>query len=190
LNDLLSTEYRLDVSGISNHRISYVRVPRTKSDSSFRNSKEWLDTAIEISGSKDGGTFESAYRITNHIIRYYHDSFLAACETQRVPVCNPMSATEFQAMMSAASVSGTGERELKKHLGAKLGKGFCPTRRSVDMLSDGHTEVHYGSIEVTATFGEQINHPLRSCARPSGCGWRSRRHCFSIWCVRFCRLDR
>jgi hypothetical protein len=94
LNDLLSTEYRLDVSGISNHRISYVRVPRTKSNSSFRNSKEWLDTAIEISGSKHGGTFESAYRITNHIIRYYHDSFLAACETQRVPVCNPMSATE------------------------------------------------------------------------------------------------
>jgi hypothetical protein len=77
LNDLLSTEYRLDVSGISNHRISYVRVPRTKSNSSFRNSKEWLDTAIEISGSKHGGTFESAYRITNQIIRYYHDSFLA-----------------------------------------------------------------------------------------------------------------
>ena len=58
-----------------------------------------------------------------------------------------MSATEFQAMMSAANVSGTGERELKKHLGAHLGKGFCPTRRSFDMLSDGHTEVHYGSIE-------------------------------------------
>ena len=110
LNDLLSTEYQLDVSGISNHKISYVRVPRCKSDSSFRNSKEWLDTAIEISGSKHGGTFESAYRITNHIIRYYHDSFLAACETQRVPRCNPMSATEFQAMISAASVSGTGER--------------------------------------------------------------------------------
>ena len=60
-----------------------------------------------------------------------------------------MSATEFQAMISAASVSGTGERELKKHLGAHLGKGFCPTRRSVDMFSDGHTEVHYGSIEFT-----------------------------------------
>ena len=60
-----------------------------------------------------------------------------------------MSAIEFQAMMSALSVSGTCERELKKHLGAHLGKGFCPTRRSVDMLSDGHTEVYYGSIEFT-----------------------------------------
>jgi hypothetical protein len=58
-----------------------------------------------------------------------------------------MSATQFQAMMCAASVSGTGERELKKHLRAHLGKGFCPTRRSLDMLAEGHTKVHYGSIE-------------------------------------------
>ena len=108
LNDLLSTTYQLDVSGLSNNRISYVRVPQTKCICSFWNSKEWIDTAIQISGSKHGGTFESAYRITNHIIRYYNDSFLAACETQRVPVCNPMSATEFQAMISALSVSGTG----------------------------------------------------------------------------------
>jgi len=47
-----------------------------------------------------------------------------------------MSATEFQAMMSATSVSGTGERELKKHLGAHLGKGFCPTRDSWDSSDD------------------------------------------------------
>jgi hypothetical protein len=149
LNDLLSTEYQLDVSGISNHRISYVRVPRTKSNCSFHNSKEWLDTTIQISGSKHGGTFESAYRITNHIIRYYHDSFLTACETQQVPVCKPMRATQFQAMMCAASVSGTGERELKKHLRAHLGKGFCPTRQNVHMLAEGHTKVHCGSIEFT-----------------------------------------
>jgi len=52
LNDLLSTTYQLDVSGLSNKRISHVRVPRTKSDRSFWNSKEWIDTAIQISGSK------------------------------------------------------------------------------------------------------------------------------------------
>jgi hypothetical protein len=52
LKESLSTEYQLDVSGISNHKISYVRVPRTKSNCSFHNSKEWLDTAIQISGSK------------------------------------------------------------------------------------------------------------------------------------------
>ena len=60
-----------------------------------------------------------------------------------------MSATQFQAMMCAASVSGTNERELKKHLCSHLGKGFCPTRQSVDMLADGHCEVHYGSMEFT-----------------------------------------
>jgi len=44
-----------------------VRVPRTQSDRSFLNSKEWVDTAIQIAGSKHGGTFESAKRIANHI---------------------------------------------------------------------------------------------------------------------------
>ena len=82
LNDLLSTAYQLDISGLSNKRISYVRVPQTKSDHSFYNLKEWVDTAIQIFRSKHGGTFESAYRITNHIIRYYHDSFFVACKTQ------------------------------------------------------------------------------------------------------------
>ena len=69
LNELLSTEYQLDINGISNKKISYVRVPRTQSDRSFLNPKEWVNTAIEISGSKQrSGTFESAKRITNHII--------------------------------------------------------------------------------------------------------------------------
>ena len=40
LNDILSTTYELNVSGISNKKISYVRVPQTNSDNSFCNSKE------------------------------------------------------------------------------------------------------------------------------------------------------
>jgi hypothetical protein len=44
-----------------------VRVPRTQSDCSFLNSKEWVDTAIQITESKHGGIFESAKCITNHI---------------------------------------------------------------------------------------------------------------------------
>jgi hypothetical protein len=80
-------------------------VPRTTSDHTFTNSKEWLNTTIKISGSKKGGTFESAYRIANHLIKYYKDSFLAACKTQRVPVIKPMTATEFQAMLYAGKVS-------------------------------------------------------------------------------------
>jgi hypothetical protein len=149
INHLLSTKYELNLKGISNQQISYVRVPRTTSDHAFTNSKEWLDTAIKISGSKQGGTFESAYRISNHLIKYYKDSFLAACETQRVPVIKPMTATGFQAMLCAGNLSGDAERVLKKHLSSHLGPGFCPTRRSVNMLSEGHSVVHYGSCAFT-----------------------------------------
>ena len=60
-----------------------------------------------------------------------------------------MSATQFQAMLCTVMVSGTGEKELKKHLSAHLGKGFCPTRRSVDIMAKGHWDVHYDSMEFT-----------------------------------------
>jgi hypothetical protein len=60
LNDLLSTTYGLNVSDMSYKKISYVRVPRTSSDRSFQNSKEWVDTAIQITGSKHAGTYEAA----------------------------------------------------------------------------------------------------------------------------------
>ncbi len=138
LNRLLSTTYELNTTDMSNNKISYVQVPWTSSDHSFVNTKEWIDTAIQIAGSKHSGTFKSAYRIVNHMIKFYRDSFLLACENQKIPINKEMSSTQFQAMLSAAKVSGTGERELKKHLSAHLGKGFCPTRRSVDMLAKGH----------------------------------------------------
>jgi hypothetical protein len=41
--------------------------------------------AIQISGSKQNDTFNAAYRIANHLLRFYKDSVLAACETQKVP---------------------------------------------------------------------------------------------------------
>ena len=168
LNHLLSTKYELNLRGISNQHISYVRVPRTTSDHAFTNSKEWLDTAIKISGSKKGDTFESTYRIVNHLIKYYKDSFLAACETQRVPVIKPMTATEFQAMLYAGKVSGTGERELKKHLSSHLGTGFCPTRQSVNMLSEGHSVVHYGSCEFTFEGNNKAEFVERHCYSGGG----------------------
>jgi hypothetical protein len=42
-----------------------------------------------------------------------------------------------------------GEQAIKKHLKAHLGQGFCPSRRSVSMLSKGHGVVNYGSINFT-----------------------------------------
>ena len=41
LNTLLSTTYELNTTDMSNNKICYVRVPRTSSDNSFRNLKEW-----------------------------------------------------------------------------------------------------------------------------------------------------
>ncbi len=55
----------------------------------------------------------------------------------------------FTAILQAGKVSGTGERELKKHLRAHLGLGFCPRRQCVDMLADGHSTVHYNCINFT-----------------------------------------
>ncbi len=49
-------------------------------------------------------------------------------------------------MMSASEVSGKGEQEIKKHLKAHLEPGFCPSRRCIGMLSEGHGVVNYGCI--------------------------------------------
>jgi hypothetical protein len=155
LNDLLSSTYQLEVSGLSHNKLSYVQVPWSKSDRSFLNSKEWVNTAIQITGSNHGGTFEAAYRISNHIIRNYHDSFLVAYESQRVSICKPMTTMQFQGMLSAGGVSGTSKKELKQHLSAHLGKGFCPTRQSVDMLAKGHSKVQYSKMEFTPYNGKE-----------------------------------
>jgi hypothetical protein len=96
LHNLLSSEYQLDVNRLSHNKLSYVRVPQTKSNCSFLNLKEWVNTAIQISGLKHGGTFESAYCIANHIIRYYNNSFIAACKSQQVSICKPMTTTQLK----------------------------------------------------------------------------------------------
>ncbi len=142
LIDLLSKDYELNFIDSAKNSESQIRVPKTSSDRSFQNSKEWLDAAIKAARTKHKGTYEAAYRISNHLLRFYRDSVLAACETQ-------MSATQFSSMMNTSGVSGKGEQEIKKHLKAHLGPGFCPSRRCVGMLSQGHGVVNYGCINFT-----------------------------------------
>jgi hypothetical protein len=120
--------------------------------------KEWVDTAVQISGSNHGGTFEAAYCISNHIIRNYHASFLAVCESQRVSMCEPMTTIKFQGMLSAGKVSGTSKKEFKRHLSAQLGKGFSPTGQSIDMLAEGHSKVHYSKMEFTYNGKEKAEY--------------------------------
>ncbi len=57
LIELLIKDYKLNVIDYANNYVSYVRVPKTSSDWSFLNTKEWLNVAIEIAGSKHEGTF-------------------------------------------------------------------------------------------------------------------------------------
>ena len=99
--------------------------------------------------TKHGGTYEAAYLISNHLLRFYQGSILATCETQRLPVSKPMSATQFSSMMNVSGVSGKGKQEIKKHLKAHLGQDFCPSRRCIGMLSQGHGVVNYGCINFT-----------------------------------------
>jgi hypothetical protein len=87
--------------------------------------------------------------MNKHLIKFYKDSFLAVCKTTGVPVIKVMRTMAFQAMLNVRKVIGTGERELKKHLSSHLGKGFCPTQRSVNMLLEGHGVVHYSSKHFT-----------------------------------------
>jgi hypothetical protein len=56
---------------------------------------------------------------------------------------------QFSSMMNASGDSGKGKQEIKKHLKAHLGPGFCPSRRCVRMLSEGHGAVNYGCINFT-----------------------------------------
>jgi hypothetical protein len=74
---------------------------------------------------------------------------LCCMRDPKIAVQKPMSATAFSSMLSASQVSGIGEQEIKKHLKAHLGTGFCSTQQSMSMLSEGHGVVNYGSIEFT-----------------------------------------
>ena len=61
LIDLLSKDYELNIIDSANNSVSYIHVPKTSSDWSFQNSKEWLDAAIKVAGTKHKGTYEAAY---------------------------------------------------------------------------------------------------------------------------------
>jgi hypothetical protein len=157
LIDLLSKYYELNIIDSANNSVSYVCIPTTSSNRSIQNLKEWLDVAINVTREKHGGTYEAAYHIANHLLCFYQDSVLAACEHQRLPVSKLMTATQFSPNLNASGVSGKGKQEIKKHLKAHLGPGFCfcPSQRCVGMLSEGHGVVNYGCINFTYNRKQQ-----------------------------------
>jgi hypothetical protein len=108
---------RIKRKDIMNNRILYVQMPRTTTDHSFCNSNEWVDTAIKFAGSKHSSMFESAYGISNHIIRFYCDSFIpTACENQNVPICKETSSTQFQAILHVPQRLVAQEKKISKNM--------------------------------------------------------------------------
>ena len=71
LIDLLSKDYELNIIDSARNSVSYVCAPKTSSNQSFQNSKECLNVAIKVAGTKHGGTYKAAYRITNHLLHFY-----------------------------------------------------------------------------------------------------------------------
>jgi hypothetical protein len=136
----------LKVNGLGGHDIMFVRVPPSSSDKSFNNTKSWVDEALKYNGSTHGGTFESAFRVSNHLCRFYRDLFVATMEKQGMPIAQPMSMVKYAAMMSTLNITGEKERVLEKYTRHHLGPAFCPTQKSVSLLAVGHTKVHTGSM--------------------------------------------
>jgi hypothetical protein len=63
----------MNVTDNAGHQNSFIWVPRLSSDKSFNNTKSWVDKALEIIESPHNGTFESAFRVANHLCRFYGD---------------------------------------------------------------------------------------------------------------------
>ena len=99
----------LRVKDFGGHEVEFVRVPRSSTDKSFNNNKSWVDDALKINGSTHGGTYESAFRVSNHLCRFYRDSFVAAIEKQGMAIAQPMSTVEYITMLSALNISGARE---------------------------------------------------------------------------------
>ena len=67
----------MNVTDNAGHQNSFIQAPRLSSDKLFKNTKSWVDKALEISGYPHNGTFESAFRIANHLCRFDGDLSLS-----------------------------------------------------------------------------------------------------------------
>jgi hypothetical protein len=85
-------------------------VPCSSSDRSFNNTKSWVDEALQVNRSSHGGTFESSFHVSNHLCRFYRDSFVAAMEKQGMAIAKPMSTVQCVAMLSALNKTGPKEK--------------------------------------------------------------------------------
>jgi hypothetical protein len=145
----------LKVKDFGGHDVYYIRVPKAGSDKTFNNSKSWVDEALKINGAPHNGTDESAFHVSNHLCRYYPGPFITALEKQGMAIAKPMTTVQFVAMLSALHITGQKEKKLAKYLRHYLGKGFCPSQRSISILAEGHAEIFTDKVEWEYEVGER-----------------------------------
>ncbi len=97
---------QMNVTDYAGHKNSFIWVPHSSSDRSFNNTKSWVDKALEISGSPHNGTFESAYRVANHLCRLYGDSDRQALKKQGMVIAEEMYTVKYDAMLNSLKISG------------------------------------------------------------------------------------
>jgi hypothetical protein len=136
----------LKVKDFGGHDIMFVRVPHSSSETLFNNTKSWVDEALKYNESTRGGSFDSAFRVLNHLCRFCRDSFVAAMEKQGMLIAQPMSTVQYAAMMSMLNITWKKEGVLWKYMRQHLGPAFCLTQRSMSILAEGHTKVHTVSM--------------------------------------------
>jgi len=135
----------LKVNNFAGHEVLYLRIPRASNDKLFNNSKTWVDEA-----------FESAKRVIIHLIKFYNDSFLEALKMRVMAIAQPMTMTQYVAMLSTLGISGNKEQaELAKYLRHHLGKSFIPMRIYNPTLEDA--AMYQRFVDATVTMHKEIN---------------------------------
>jgi hypothetical protein len=133
-------------SNNSNRVCTLVNVPRNTTLNSFVKSNDWLDSALDANSPRDD-PYDSIYRVVRHCGKRNRDATVTAIKDLGVPIANPMTPTEFTAMVADVRLTGVQEETLTQHLRHRLGKGICPARKHLRMMCEGHSEIITGSVK-------------------------------------------
>jgi len=132
------------------HEISLLHIPRSSTDRSFHEKKQWFDDAMELNSATkngDGNPEDSGRRLVNHLCIYQLDAVKDVLNKRGIPLCKPMNTTQFASLVQSCGLNGAQTAQLTKHLRDHLGKGFCPTRSSIEKLCEGHGEIYVDSVQ-------------------------------------------
>ena len=142
----LKQQQRRVVHKNSNNRTcTLVNVPKTTTLNSFIKCNDWVDSALDANSPSDD-PYDSIYRVVRHCGKRNRDATVNAIKDLGVPIVNPMTPTQFAGMVTDVRLTGVQEETLAQHLRHHLGKGFCPARKHLRMMCEGHSKIITGSV--------------------------------------------